>query len=65
MRTTLTNPEVRERLLAALRLPPATEPEVLARLLTTAARTVPDGLLPSVEGKENAAFEPMLRLPAE
>ncbi|MER7722401.1 hypothetical protein [Streptomyces sp. NPDC096323] len=37
------HPEVRDRLLAALRLPPATAPEVLARLLTTAARTVPDG----------------------
>ncbi|AZM87140.1 hypothetical protein [Streptomyces sp. W1SF4] len=48
-----------------LRLPPATEPEVLARLLTTAARTVPDGFLPSVEGEKGAAFEPMLRLPAE
>ncbi|MFC8706623.1 hypothetical protein ACFUIV_31170 [Streptomyces anulatus] len=59
------HPEVRDRLLAALRLPPATEPEVLARLLTTAARTVPDGFLPSVEGEEDAAFEPMLRLPAE
>ncbi|MFI5924065.1 hypothetical protein ACIA8M_36785 [Streptomyces anulatus] len=59
------HPEVRDRLLAALRLPPATEPEVLARLLTTAARTVPDGFLPSVEGEEDAAFEPMLCLPAE
>lgn len=59
------HPEVRDRLLAALRLPPATEPDVLARLLTTAARTVPDGFLPSVAGEEDAAFEPMLRLPAE
>ncbi|MGW2964428.1 hypothetical protein ACWDGI_39025 [Streptomyces sp. NPDC001220] len=59
------HPEVRDRLLAALRLPPATELEVLARLLTTAARTVPDGYLPSVEDEEDAAFEPMLRLPAE
>ncbi|MGX9923584.1 hypothetical protein ACWIG4_27465 [Streptomyces sp. NPDC002248] len=59
------HPEVRDRLLAALRLPPAAEPEVLARLLTTAARTVPDGYLPSVQGEEDAAFEPMLRLPAE
>ncbi|MBT2898831.1 hypothetical protein HET64_19880, partial [Streptomyces sp. McG3] len=58
-------PEVRDRLLAALRLPPATEPEVLARLLTTAARTVPDGFLPAVEGEEYVAFEPMLRLPAD
>ncbi len=59
------HPEVRDRLLAALRLPPATEPEVLARLLTTAARTVPDGYLPAVEGEEGAPFEPMLRPPAE
>ncbi|MFD5421734.1 hypothetical protein ACFWJT_27335 [Streptomyces sp. NPDC127069] len=59
------HPEVRDRLLAALRLPPATESEVLARLLATAARTVPDGFLPTVEGEEDAAFEPMLRLPAE
>ncbi|MFD8666786.1 hypothetical protein ACFV1U_15475 [Streptomyces microflavus] len=59
------HPEVRDRLLAALRLPPATEAEVLARLLTTAARTVPDGFLSSVEGEEDAAFEPMLRMPAK
>ncbi|MEU5289282.1 hypothetical protein N7925_35845 [Streptomyces sp. CA-278952] len=59
------HPEARDRLLAALRLPPATEPEVLARLLTTAARTVPDGFFPSVEGEEDAAFEPMPRLPTE
>ncbi|WP_369165201.1 hypothetical protein [Streptomyces sp. AFD10] len=59
------HPEVRDRLLAALRLPLATEPEVLARLLTTAARTVPDGYLPAVEGEEDASFEAMLRPPRE
>ncbi|MEU2149634.1 hypothetical protein ABZ771_34970 [Streptomyces globisporus] len=59
------HPEVHDRLLAALRLPPATEPEVPARPLTTATRTAPDGLLASVEGEEDAAFEPMLRLPTE
>ncbi|MFJ8208499.1 hypothetical protein [Streptomyces sp. NPDC096033] len=59
------HPAVRDRLLAALRLPPATDAEVLSRLLTTAARTVPDGFLPSVRDEEDSAFEPMLRLPAE
>ncbi|MFF1481832.1 hypothetical protein ACFVYD_30510 [Streptomyces sp. NPDC058301] len=54
------HPTVRARLLAALHLPPATEQEVLARLLTTAARTVPDGFLPHVPGEEDAGFEPML-----
>ncbi|MBD0688860.1 hypothetical protein [Streptomyces sp. CBMA123] len=30
-----------------------------------ADQAVPDGFLPSVEGEEDAAFEPMLRLPTE
>ncbi|GAA0307089.1 hypothetical protein GCM10010302_52270 [Streptomyces polychromogenes] len=51
---------VAARLLAALRLPPATDADVLARLLTTAARTVPDGFLPHVPGDEDPAFDPML-----
>ncbi|MFJ2112669.1 MULTISPECIES: hypothetical protein [unclassified Streptomyces] len=54
------HPAVRDRLLAALRLPPATEQEVLDRLLATAARTVPDGFLPHVPDEENSAFQPML-----
>ncbi|MEU3722140.1 hypothetical protein [Streptomyces sp. NPDC031705] len=54
------HPAVRDRLLAALRLPPATEQEVLDRLLTTAARTAPDGFLPHVPGEENCPFDPML-----
>ncbi|GAA3151071.1 hypothetical protein GCM10010521_43380 [Streptomyces rameus] len=54
------HPTVRDRLLAALRLPPATDREVLERLLTTAARTVPDGFLPHVPGEEESAFEPIL-----
>ncbi|MFE0699531.1 hypothetical protein [Streptomyces sp. NPDC058872] len=54
------HPAVRDHLLAALRLPPATEEQVLGRLLATAARTVPDGFLPSVCGEEDSAFEPML-----
>ncbi|MFE3072620.1 hypothetical protein [Streptomyces sp. NPDC059247] len=56
---------VRDRLLAALRLPPATDQDVLNRLLTTAARTVPDGFLPQVTDEENASFEPMLEPPTE
>lgn len=56
---------VRDRLLAALRLPPATDREVLDRLLATAARTVPDGFLPHVPEEEDSAFDPMLELPAE
>ncbi|MFF8401031.1 hypothetical protein ACF06P_05250 [Streptomyces sp. NPDC015684] len=54
------HPAVRDRLLAALRLPPATDQEVLDRLLTAAARTVRDGFLPHVPDEEDAAFEPML-----
>ncbi|MEV7550183.1 hypothetical protein AB0N89_11210 [Amycolatopsis sp. NPDC089917] len=54
------HPAVRDRLLAELRLPPATEQEVLDRLLATAARTVPDGFLPHVAGEEDSAFEPLL-----
>ncbi|MGW3163450.1 hypothetical protein ACWC9Q_11275 [Streptomyces sp. NPDC001142] len=54
------HPTVRDRLLAALRLPPATEREVLARLLATAARTVPDGFLPYVSDEEDSSFRPML-----
>ncbi|WP_237530378.1 hypothetical protein [Streptomyces sp. SID3212] len=57
------HPTVRDRLLAALRLPPATEEEALHRLLTTASRTVPDGFLPYVPDDENSPFEPMLELP--
>ncbi|MEV0493158.1 hypothetical protein [Streptomyces atratus] len=59
------HPTVRDRLLAALRLPPATDREVLDRLLTTAARTVPDGFLPHVPDEEDSAFQPMLELSAE
>ncbi|MFD9543242.1 hypothetical protein [Streptomyces sp. NPDC060022] len=59
------HPATGERLLAALGLPPATEQEVLDRLITTAARTVPDGFLPYVPGDEDSAFEPMLELPAD
>ncbi|WP_037912806.1 hypothetical protein [Actinacidiphila yeochonensis] len=58
------HPGVRDRLLAALGLPPATDQEVLDRLLTTAARTVSDGFLPQVPGEEGSAFQPMLRPPA-
>ncbi|MFJ1899243.1 hypothetical protein [Streptomyces sp. NPDC088115] len=54
------HPVVRDRLLAALRLPPATEQDVLERLLTTAARTVPDGFLPHVPDEEGSVFQPML-----
>ncbi|MEU4873758.1 hypothetical protein [Streptomyces sp. NPDC021608] len=54
------HPAVRDRLLAALRLPPADDGEVLDRLLTTAARTVPDGFLPHLPDDEDSAFEPML-----
>ncbi|WP_432026312.1 hypothetical protein [Streptomyces sp. 1222.5] len=54
------HPAVRDRLLAALRLPPAADQEVLDRLLSTAARTVRDGFLPHVTDDEDAAFEPML-----
>ncbi|WP_335940762.1 hypothetical protein [Streptomyces sp. PTD5-9] len=54
------HPAVRDRLLAALRLPPATERDVLARLLATAARTVPDGFLPYVLDEEDSSFQPML-----
>ncbi|MEW1545067.1 hypothetical protein [Streptomyces tsukubensis] len=59
------HPTVRDRLLAALRLPPATDEEVLGRLLNTAARTVPDGFLPHVRDEEESAFEPMLEPSAE
>ncbi|MEU9034403.1 hypothetical protein AB0D45_05740 [Streptomyces sp. NPDC048352] len=31
-----------------------------AHLLTTAARTAPDGFLPHVPGEENSPFDPML-----
>jgi hypothetical protein len=54
------HPAVRDSLLAALRLPPATDREVLDRLLATAARTVPDGFLPQVPDEAGSAFEPML-----
>lgn len=54
------HPAVRDRLIAALRLPSATEQEVLTRLLTTAARTVPDGFLPHDPNEKDSAFEPML-----
>ncbi|UQX02793.1 hypothetical protein [Streptomyces sp. RerS4] len=59
------HPTVRDRLLAALRLPPATDREVLDRLLTTAARTVPDGFLPHVPDEEESTFEPMLERPTK
>ncbi|MFF3634158.1 hypothetical protein [Streptomyces sp. NPDC002250] len=59
------HPAVRDRLLAALRLPPATDREVLDRLLITAARTVPDGFLPSVSEDDESAFEPMLEPSAD
>lgn len=59
------HPAVRDRLLAALGLPPATEAEVLDRLLATAARTVTDGFLPDVLDPADGAFEPMLDLPDE
>ncbi|MDK1345337.1 hypothetical protein QNO09_18955 [Streptomyces sp. 378] len=59
------HPADRDRLLAALRLPPATDREVLDRLLTTAARTVPDGFLPQVRDEEESAFESMLEPPTE
>ncbi|MHA6762697.1 hypothetical protein [Streptacidiphilus sp. PAMC 29251] len=59
------HPAVRDRLLAALQLPPAADREVLDRLLATAARTVPDGFLPYVPDDEDSAFEPMLRLLGE
>ncbi|MFF9392995.1 hypothetical protein [Streptomyces griseoluteus] len=54
------HPAVRDHLLAALGLPPATEQQVLDRLLTTAARTVPDGFLPRTPDEEEAAFEPLV-----
>lgn len=53
---------VRDRLLGVLQLPPATEREVLDRLLATAARTIADGFLPYVPDEEGSAFEPMLEL---
>lgn len=59
------HPAAAERLLTTLGLPPATEQEVLDRLITTAARTVPDGFLPYVPDDEDSAFEPMLELPAD
>ncbi|MFJ6721321.1 hypothetical protein [Streptomyces sp. NPDC091259] len=59
------HPTVCDRLLAALRLPPASDREVLDRLLTTAARTVPDGYLPHVPDEESSGFQPMLELSAE
>ncbi|MET7739754.1 hypothetical protein [Streptomyces sp. NPDC005385] len=59
------HPVVRDRLLATLRLPSATEQEVLDRLLTTAARTVPDGFLPHVPDDKDSAFQPMLEPLAE
>ncbi|WP_328719629.1 hypothetical protein OHT52_09140 [Streptomyces sp. NBC_00247] len=54
------HPVVRDRLLAALRLPPATEREALDRLLAAAARTVPDGFLPHCPDGEDSSYEPML-----
>ncbi|MFD7558067.1 hypothetical protein ACFV9E_26430 [Streptomyces sp. NPDC059835] len=59
------HPAVRDRLLGALRLPPATDRAVLDRLLTTAARTVPDGFLPYVPDDGESAFHPMLEPPTE
>ncbi|RDG36485.1 hypothetical protein [Streptomyces corynorhini] len=56
---------VRNHLLAALRLPPATERDVLVRLRAAAARTVPDGFLPGVLGEEDASFQPMFEPFAE
>ncbi|MFD9501997.1 hypothetical protein [Streptomyces sp. NPDC060035] len=56
---------VRDRLLAALQLSPATERDVLDRLLATAARTVTDGFLPHVPDEEDSAFQPMLELFAD
>ncbi|MCX5399449.1 hypothetical protein [Streptomyces sp. NBC_00102] len=53
------HPELRDRLLAALILPPTTEQQVLARLLTTAARTARDGFLPYVPDDEDCEFDPM------
>ncbi|MFI8002229.1 hypothetical protein [Streptomyces sp. NPDC086010] len=57
------HPALRDRLLTALGLPPADDQEVLERLLTTAARTVPDGFLPYVPGEEDCPFQPMLEPP--
>jgi hypothetical protein len=54
------HPIVRDRLLAALGLPPVGDQEVLDRFLATAARTVPDGFLPHVPDEEDSAFQPML-----
>ncbi|MEU3611314.1 hypothetical protein ABZ725_03200 [Streptomyces sp. NPDC006872] len=59
------HPVVRGRLLAALKLPPADDPEVLDRFLATAARTVPDGFLPYVLDEEDALFQPMLEPPTD
>ncbi|THA37347.1 hypothetical protein [Streptomyces sp. A1547] len=59
------HPTVRDRLLAALRLPQASDREVLDRLLSTAARTVTDGYLPHVPDEEASGFQPMLELSAE
>ncbi|MET7514369.1 hypothetical protein ABZS88_12950 [Streptomyces sp. NPDC005480] len=59
------HPAVRDRLLTALGLPPATGQEVLDRLLTAAARTVPDGFLPYVPGEEDSALQPMLESPTD
>ncbi|WP_330459592.1 hypothetical protein OIB37_23620 [Streptomyces sp. NBC_00820] len=55
------HPAVRDRLLAALRLPPATDQDVLTRLLTTAPRTTPDGFLPHLVDEEDSEFDPMFR----
>ncbi|MFJ3638696.1 hypothetical protein ACIPRD_02955 [Streptomyces sp. NPDC090108] len=55
------HPAVRDRVLAALRLPPATVQDVLDRLLTTAARTTADGFLPYTAEEEDASFDPLLR----
>ncbi|GAA0578905.1 hypothetical protein GCM10010394_04300 [Streptomyces crystallinus] len=49
------HPTVRDRLLTTLRLPPATEQKALTRLLTTPARTVPEGFLPYAPDEEDAA----------
>lgn len=51
---------VRDRLLATLRLPPATDEEVLERLLTTATRTVRDGFLPYMPAEQEPTFAPIL-----
>ncbi|WP_329040311.1 hypothetical protein OHT61_20850 [Streptomyces sp. NBC_00178] len=57
------HPALRDRLLTALGLPAAGDQDVLKRLLTTAARTLPDGFLPHVPGEEDCSFQPMPDVP--